>query len=227
MNKKSIVYCAGPQYSSEERNGMLEITLLLEKSGFNTYLSCRDGLEYLIPKLRSNLEVKQSELYDLLHMMNKAVFALETFHVIRRCDSLVLNMNGRVPDEGSVFKASLAFSAGKPVTIYKNDNRSVFNGHDNSMIIGLSGDLPVVKKLNRIPRGLRNAIRKCKKSSGFIYCGDKIPPYVRRVVVFGEEVWSIFNKMDLLKTNKKDVYQQLLRLKNRCEKAEGMRHLQL
>ena len=227
MNTKSIVYCAGPQYSPEESNGMLSIASLLEKSGFNTYLSCRDGLEYMIPKLKDNPDVTPSELYDLLHMLNKIVFALEAFQVIRRCDSLFLNMNGRVPDEGSVFKASLAFSAGKPVTLYKNDHRSVFNGYDNSMVTGLAAGLPVVKRLKRIPQGLRNAIRKCKTSDGPFYRGDKIPPFVRRAVDFGEEVWCLFNELGLSNTNTKYFYPQLLGLIKRCETAEGLRHLQL
>ena len=227
MGSKAIVYCAGPQYSPEESNGMLEIASLLEKNGFYTYLSRRDGLEYLILQLKNNPDVEPAQLNDFLTTMNKIAFALETFQVIRRCDSLFLNMNGRVPDEGSIFKASLAFSAGKPVTIYKNDNRSVFNGYDNSMIVGLSAGLPIVKKLNRIPEGLSKAIDNCPTSDGTFYHKDQISPFVRRAVDFGEEVWRLHNELDLSKAAAKEIYPQMLRLKTRCEQTQGMRQLQL
>lgn len=222
MNNKSIVYCAGSQYSPEEKRGMLEIASLLEKSGFDTYLSFRDGIGCLIPRLMKHPEVKQSELSDLINLMNRVVFALETFQVTRRCDSIVLNMNGRVPDEGSVFNAALAFTAGRPVIIYKNDNRSVFHGYDNTMVTGLSGGLPIMKRINHIPRGLKRAMGKCKSSGGPFYYGDKIPPSVQRVIVFGEEVWNTFNKTDMLKNDDKDFYEKLLRFKDRFGKTENM-----
>lgn len=227
MNQIPYVYCAGPQYSPEESQSMLQIASLLEKSGFKTYLSVRDGLEYTILSLKTNPDLAQAEWHDLLEAMNKIVFAMEIFQVTRRCGFLVLNLNGRVPDEGSVFKASVAFSAGKPVVIYKNDHRSVFNGHDNTMVTGLSGGVPLVKKLSRIPKALIHAIEKDKSDDSLFYRGDKIPLYVRRVVDFGEEVWGLFNEMDLSNTDTNYIYPQLLRLKSRCEKAKGMKHLQI
>lgn len=227
MITESIVYCAGPQYSPEEKNGMLSIASLLEAYGFTTYLSSRDGLEYLTPILKSHPDVKLEERHHLLQTMNKLMFALEMFQVTRRCNSLFLNLNGRVPDEGSVFKASMAFSSGKSVTIYKNDNRSVFNGYDNSMIIGLSAGLPIVKKRNRIVEGLTKAIKSSMHDDGRHNHGNQLRPHVRRIVDFGEEIWHFYKDLGMPNNQAKDAYSKLVSLTNYCENAEGMRYLHL
>jgi hypothetical protein len=50
---------------------------------------------------------------------------------------VVVNLNGRVPDEGAVSEAAMAWCAGKALVGYKADGRSVFLGKDNPLVAGL------------------------------------------------------------------------------------------
>ena len=140
-----IVYISGPSYCPEERWSMSEIAEALGRSGYDTYLPSRDGIEGLLHGRAAGADLLGSDpgSYDVLR---RASFALETFQIMSRCDSLVFNMNGRVPDGGGVFKTALAFSAGKPLVLYKRDHRSAFAGRDNSMITGLAPTFSAAKR---------------------------------------------------------------------------------
>ena len=65
-------------------------------------------------------------------------------------DGLILNINGRVPDEGAMVEAGIAWNAGKKIVIYKNDSRTLINGNDNPLLLGLS-DFEVVNDISSIP----------------------------------------------------------------------------
>ena len=176
-----VVYCAGPQHSPEELRGMARISSAIEGHGYRTYFSARDGLA--------------GTTFEKDGMMYRAAYALEIYQLVQRCGALVLNMNGRVPDEGGVYSASLAFMIGKPVILYKNDNRSVFHGSDNPMITGLSPDSGVVRKLKRIPGALTRGLRKMETRrpqfpASQAPAASAIPEHVRRVADLGEQVWS-------------------------------------
>jgi nucleoside 2-deoxyribosyltransferase len=69
--------------------------------------------------------------------MSEAVFALDVFQVLQGCEVIVANLNGRVPDEGTVSEAAIAWSRGKPVVGYKTDTRTAFGGQDNPLVAGL------------------------------------------------------------------------------------------
>ena len=51
----------------------------------------------------------------------------------------MFTQHGRVPDEGAVSEAAIAWAMGKPVIAYKTDVRSAFMGHDNPLVTGLFG----------------------------------------------------------------------------------------
>ncbi|MDG2011122.1 MAG: nucleoside 2-deoxyribosyltransferase [Candidatus Binatia bacterium] len=133
MNEK--VYCAGPLFTDKEREEMSEIAAALESVGFATFLPHRDGLEFR-PLLRT-LQSRGIEQDRATVFWNQAIFALDAFSVLVDSQALVLNMNGRVPDEGAVAEASMAWCAGKVVVGYKTDVRSLVLGQDNAMISGL------------------------------------------------------------------------------------------
>ena len=61
-----------------------------------------------------------------------------------------LNINGRVPDEGAMVEAGIAWNAGKHVVIYKSDSRTLLNGNDNPLLLGLS-DFETTNEINEIP----------------------------------------------------------------------------
>jgi hypothetical protein len=125
----------------------------------------------------------------------KASFALEMFQLVERGDCLVFNMNGRVPDEGAVFKASIAFTEGKPVVLYKRDHRSIFHGNDNAMVTGLSPAFSTVGRIEHIPEVLSRTFGVMESHGRGLYTGENIPPFVGKVVEVGREVWSSLNEL--------------------------------
>lgn len=216
-NHRKLIYCSGSQYSPEERNGMLEISSVLEKSGFETYLPFRDGVEFWTLQLANNPDIDQTEVFEILTVVNKASFALDIYQVVQRCDALVFNMNGRTPEEGSVFKTSLAYSTGKPLVLYKNDNRSVFHGRDNTMITGLSGNFTVVRRLSKLPGALTKVIAKTQPDLTQKDKGSDHPPFIERVIKLGERVWDLLHDIDSVPSHETEFQGRILDFKDRCK----------
>lgn len=141
------VYCAGPLFNIKEREEMAEIAETLEERGFNVFLPHRDGFEFAhLYDVFLDIGYSESEANRIL---NKAIFTLDIFQVLSS-DGLILNINGRVPDEGAMVEAGIAWSAGKKVVIYKNDYRTLINGYDNPLLLGL-GNFEAVNEIQKIP----------------------------------------------------------------------------
>ncbi|MDP8254624.1 MAG: nucleoside 2-deoxyribosyltransferase [Candidatus Alcyoniella australis] len=132
---KTRVYCSGALFNDKEREEMAQIAAALEAQGFETFLPHRDGLEITpLASMLVNLGVENEQAHEL---WEKAIFSLDAYQVVRGCDAAVVNLNGRVPDEGAVAEAALAWSAGKVLVAYKDDPRSLYFGKDNPMVSGL------------------------------------------------------------------------------------------
>lgn len=176
------VYCAGPLFCPEETASMNAIARVLEDAGLETFLPHRDGIErFVVPFLNSPLS---ADILGIRERIDRAIFALDVYQIVKRCDALVLNMNGRVPDEGAVAEAGIAFAAGRPVVIYKNDYRCAFDGRDNSMITGLSA-LDPVRDRTRLPSALLEAQQGP--------AGDQptLPHQLARVADKGARIWRV------------------------------------
>jgi nucleoside 2-deoxyribosyltransferase len=104
----------------------------------------------------------------------------------------VLNMNGRVPDEGAVAEAGIAFASGKPVVIYKNDARTIFKGRDNSMITGLT-EFPVIQELQKLPGIVKDIMPSQTRLAGRLL----------NVADYGEKIWSFMKMLPSGRMNKK------------------------
>jgi nucleoside 2-deoxyribosyltransferase len=130
------VYCAGPLFNQPERSEMQEIAAQLERAGHETFLPQRDGLELaeLEPIIAELAEPHVAS--DALH---RAIFSFDMFKLLSWSEGVVANFNGRVPDEGTVVEAAVAWHSGKALVIYKRDFRAPFEGHDNPMLTGLTG----------------------------------------------------------------------------------------
>ncbi len=174
------VHVAGPAYSPEERAGLEGIADLLEAEGFSPYLPHRQGIEALCRPGSAPSGV-----------LRQHAFALEIFQVTRRCEALVLSLNGRVPDEGALFKAALAFALGKPLVIYKRDRRSAFHGSDNSMITGMVPPCGFVRSCRGVPGALKRALGRMHGRL------EDLPPAVQRCVTLGEAVWGVLAQREL------------------------------
>ncbi len=133
-NRKRV-YCAGPLFTDKEREEMEQIASTLEHAGYATFLPQRDGLE--LSKCVECLITQGIASDEARRLTSRAIFALDVYQVLRRCDALVANLNGRVPDEGTVSEAAMAWARGKPVVGYKADSRTAFDGQDNPLVAGL------------------------------------------------------------------------------------------
>lgn len=201
--RQHVVYLAGAAYSPEEAYGMSAIASLLEGNGFEVYLPSRDGLGPPLCLFEAG-QLGRTVLAGV-------TFALAIFQLAHRCDALVFNMNGRVPDEGGTFEAAAAFALGKPVVLYKRDHRTELHGQDNAMLTGLSHDFSTVKKADGLPGELRKAMERYPRPSG---PSAGVPPCVRMTAQLGREVWELLEESRApgVSTNPKDLPDRLAAL---------------
>ena len=134
-NNGRKIYCAGPLFNPKEREEMAQVATTLENAGYPVFLPQRDGLEFaqLFPFfLKKGVPTKEAR--DILNM---AIFSLDVFQIIDS-KGLLLNMNGRVPDEGAMVEAGIAWAHDKVVVILRTDSRSLIEGNCNPLVLGLS-----------------------------------------------------------------------------------------
>lgn len=181
------VYCAGPLFTEKEKEEMSAIGKALEGEGYKTFLPHRDGLELTDCTARlCALGVPPTEAGALV---SEAIFALDVYQVLRHCHVLVANLNGRVPDEGTVSEAAMAWARGKAVVGYKSDSRSVFDGQDNPLVAGLFGfrlcasTLEVAQVVRELtPRAIADDISTEREAELGEHCA------------LGREIWSVMKK---------------------------------
>jgi len=128
------------------------IASALEDAGYTVFLPQRDGLE--LAKLLPKLIEKDFSLEDASKILNMAIFDLDVFQIIDS-QGFILNMNGRVPDEGAMVEAGIAWSRKKQLVIYKNDDRSLVQGNCNPLVMGLS-DFVFISSYEEIPEAFYN-----------------------------------------------------------------------
>jgi len=177
------VYCAGPLFNEAERREMIRIAYVLRRAGFEAFVPHADGMEFadVLPYLIAQGH-ESAAAGQLLH---EAVFALDVYQVVVECGSLVFNVNGRVPDEGGVAEATIAWMLGKPVVLYKDDCRSAVAGRDNPLIVGQTG-FQTEKDIERLPAALRRRIDELSPDeSRAVAC----PAHLLATVATGERLW--------------------------------------
>jgi len=135
------IYCAGPLFNRAEQEEMAEIARTLQGAGFSVFLPQRDG--FVFADVHREFLRGGYESTEATRMIQQAIFWLDTYEVVSGCQGLVLNMNGRVPDEGAVAEAAMAWMAGKAIVLYKSDSRSLILESDNEMVLGLGGFVKV------------------------------------------------------------------------------------
>ena len=151
--EKNRIYCSGPLFCAEEVGGMSAIAKVLEDAGFQTFLPHRDGLEAYI--MRFGNSSFPSTISGIRTRVDYAIFSLDVYELIERCGAVVCNLNGRVPDEGMIVEAALAYAAGKPLVLFKDDVRAPFGGYDNSMLTSLVHG-KIVRKLKELLSALKS-----------------------------------------------------------------------
>ncbi len=141
------IYCAGPLFNPKEREDMEAIAAALQEAGYTVFLPHRDGIE--MARVNSALVKNGYSLEKANSILARAIFKIDIFQVADN-DGLVLNLNGRVPDEGAMVEAGMAWALGKPVVIHKNDSRSLIDGLDNPLVAGLS-KFKIISKIEQVP----------------------------------------------------------------------------
>ncbi len=178
------IYCAGPLFNQAERTEMTAIADLLTERGYGVYLPHRDGMEFRL--VREELIERGYEPHVAGAFLHAAIFTLDIFQLVSECEAVVWNLNGRVPDEGAVSEAAIAWTLGKPILAYKEDVRSMITGRDNPLLVGLV-EFETLSDMDQIPDRLDDLLRK--NSSG--PCDlTVLPPAVQKAVGQGSLLWS-------------------------------------
>jgi nucleoside 2-deoxyribosyltransferase len=189
VNRTPRVYCSGPLHCPEEVGGMRALAGALESAGMKTFLPQRDGLEAYV--LRFAASAMQAAVPLVRDTIDRAIFALDVYEIVEGCDALVLNMNGRVPDEGGVVEAAVAYCAGKPLVLYKQDVRAPFGGRDNAMLTGLAGGR-VVGRLGDVPAAVLEQYRLAPPSRA-----PRHPGELAATVDAGRRISGILRRLPL------------------------------
>ena len=178
------VYCAGPLFNEFERREMNAIAASLRQSGFEPFVPHADGLEFA--KVQPYLAAHGYDPAAAGRLLHEAIFALDVYQVIEGCGSLVMNMNGRVPDEGAVSEAAMAWTLGKPVVIYKADARTKVSGRDNPLVVGLSNfeTCEEIESLGAVLAARYAAVRPDRE--GAVVC----PPHLSQTLAAGNRLWE-------------------------------------
>jgi nucleoside 2-deoxyribosyltransferase len=174
------IYCAGPLFNRPEREEMAEIARTLEEADFPVFLPQRDG--FLFADVYHEFVKGGYEPAEATFMIQRAIFWLDTYEVVSGCQGLVLNLNGRVPDEGAVAEGAMAWMAGKALVLYKGDTRSLVQGQDNPLVSGL-GSFVRVATIPEIAYAFRQVFRSWRPVKTLA-----LPPAVRATLETGRRL---------------------------------------
>lgn len=185
----SPVYCSGPMFSVGDKQEQHAIAKALEGAKFTTYLPQRDGIEVGKVMQLVNHPVLDGWIADMIMgHVRKWVFALDMYQLLERCHALVFNLDGRTPDDGSVVETAAAFTAGKPIVIYKTTPITMLAGTDNPMVEGLSTSWEYVDDVKALPQAVTAAVAATAKQPAYTYAG---PPNVEELILEGAKVWRV------------------------------------
>ena len=182
------VYCAGPLFNSCEKQEMAGIANLLDSKGYPVYLPHRDGMEFrnILPLLVDRGHA-HAEAANFLH---KSIFALDVYQLAVECEAMVWNLNGRVPDEGAVSEAAIAWTLGKPLVAYSDDARCLIEGNFNPLLVGLV-DFEVTDDLQEIPLLLSEAVERIAGDDHTPAAVADLPVRFRKTVADGRVMWDL------------------------------------
>ncbi len=177
---------------------MAEIARALEGAGFPVFLPHRDT--FVFTDIYREFLRGGYDSGEATRMIQQAIFWLDTYKVVSGCQGLVLNMNGRVPDEGAVVEAAMAWMAGKAIVLYKSDSRSLIHGSDNPLVLGLGGFVKVstipeiayaltqIFRARRpsqeapLPRSVKSAVESGRRLSKLLTACKSLPDIVPVIV---------------------------------------------
>jgi nucleoside 2-deoxyribosyltransferase len=182
--RKKKIFLSGPMNSHSDIEGQKRISAVL-KPRFNVYLAPKDGVEIrTLIDLLANPKVL-SELFLRAALLVQQIGWAHEIYQLLSCDALVLNMDGRVPDEGAVVEAATSYTAGKPVVIYKDTVVTFWDFFNNPMVAALDSTWQVIADLGELPGALTAALDDPPAGEDFKYAP---PPNIKEAYDFGAYV---------------------------------------
>lgn len=183
------VYCAGPLFNQSERDEMAAIADRLQRADFDVYLPHRDGMEFrLVLDVLVERDWAPATAAAFLH---EAIFALDVYQLVIECDAVAWNLNGRVPDEGAVSEAAIAWSLGKPIVAWSDDVRSLIAGRVNPLLVGLV-EFDTLSDADEIPAAIA---RRIALEGTPPIDEEALPQRVARAVADGRRLWDVMQEM--------------------------------
>jgi nucleoside 2-deoxyribosyltransferase len=187
----TTVYIAGPMFSVGDKSEQSALAAALQAAGFVCYLPQKDGIEVAAvvqllndPSLQEGTMLEPPVLDRCMAWVTRAVVALDVYQTIEACQCTVLNLDGRVPDEGSLVEATLAWCTGHPVVPYKTSAITELDGHDNPMIGALSGWASVYSDPASVVTAVQAAVSTSPSPAA-------PPPDVQKLVDLGRAISGI------------------------------------
>ena len=179
------VYCAGPLFNEAERLEMVQIADALRAADFDPFLPHEEIQFADVHPSLVELGMTPARAGQVLH---DAIFALDVYFVILGCGSLVFNLNGRVPDEGAVAEATMAWMLGKPMVFFKADSRSLIEGRDNPIVVGQT-DFRLVHSMEALGPELDRVIDNgAFEADGSVPCPPHVGQTLRKGFAFYEKL---------------------------------------
>ncbi len=181
MSKQKI-FISGPMFSPADLWEGRQIKSALTDAGFETYWAPEDGIEdeRLIQNLKSPL-MELADFQKVALLVQKIGWTLDIYMATFGCDGMVMDMNGRVPDGGSIVEAANAYACGMPLVLYKETSITMWGPFNNPMIAALTKDWEPVDTVDKIPPALTEAI--AARSPDYRYVP---PPHFARDLEIGK-----------------------------------------
>lgn len=210
------VYCAGPLFNEKEREEMLALSEGLRSRGLKSFLPQRDGLEFApcVEQLVSRGASREAATQALA----KAIFALDVYQVVEDCDGIIVNLNGRVPDEGAVSEAAIAWAMGKPVVGYKTDVRSAFMGQDNPLVTGLFD----FRSCATIQEAVQRMLEALEGHEPLDRISRERKCEVQAHIAFGRRIWDALHERDKIESIAEILSQEVLLSQQQREEKAGL-----
>jgi hypothetical protein len=184
-------------FSDGDQAEQKKLAKALEDAGFKVHMPQRDGIEVADvmgllndPMLHGNPMLEPIVLARCVAWVTRAVVALDVYEVVKGCQCSVLNIDGRVPDEGALVEATLAWSTGHPVVPYKTTPVSELGGNNNPMIGVISGWAPISTDAVELVRAVKMAVR----TAGSTPLEECLPADVQDLVDLGRVLAGIRGK---------------------------------
>jgi nucleoside 2-deoxyribosyltransferase len=178
------IFLSGPMFDGADLWEQGQIKDVLVKAGYDTYLAAEDGIEdaELVDNLHSPL-LGTSAFQTVSILVQKLGWTLDIYMATYGCDGMVFNMNGRVPDEGSVAEVANAYAAGMPIVTFKSTSITMWGPFDNPMVAALNRTWHPTTTYDAIPAAMATALAARDASYSYV-----APPYFAKSLEIGKYV---------------------------------------